>query len=327
MLVTPPIPLTVDSFSFPPPPRSASFFWNKCLRCKSWALSKLTERLSSSALPNGPVGDPSASGGGLSKSPPAFASPTTSPPPSVPRHHTTALGLNLNGSGKVSASIPGSVAAAVAAGLPIGGGGANTGRFGLQTAGGAGGGLGEEDEWQVGGWWRHCWGGGGVVTSRGRRGTSKISSNYSFKNIYIERGQGNIRFPCSADHEQDWQPYPVDLYSCYMCDHTYRHVNMLKFRASERETPKPEKNVKPTFPVENRVRRIFWGVRYIGVTPARPPRTQGRFYPLEKVPRVPTIMRPKKIPEVAPSFVVLSWCVAMPWTANLLRFFRGRYMC
>ena len=31
-----------------------------------------------------------------------------------------------------------------------------------------------------------------------------------------ERGQGNIHFPCSADHEQDWQPYPVDPYSCYM---------------------------------------------------------------------------------------------------------------
>ena len=28
-----------------------------------------------------------------------------------------------------------------------------------------------------------------------------------------ERGQGNINFPCSADHEQDWQPYPVDPYS------------------------------------------------------------------------------------------------------------------
>ena len=28
-----------------------------------------------------------------------------------------------------------------------------------------------------------------------------------------ERGQGNIHFPCSADHEQDWQPYPVDPYS------------------------------------------------------------------------------------------------------------------
>ena len=32
-----------------------------------------------------------------------------------------------------------------------------------------------------------------------------------------ERGQGNIQqFPCSADPEQDWQPYPVDPYSCYM---------------------------------------------------------------------------------------------------------------
>ena len=28
-----------------------------------------------------------------------------------------------------------------------------------------------------------------------------------------ERGQENIVFPCSADHEQDWQPYPVDPYS------------------------------------------------------------------------------------------------------------------
>ena len=23
----------------------------------------------------------------------------------------------------------------------------------------------------------------------------------------------NIHFPCSADREQNWQPYPVDLYS------------------------------------------------------------------------------------------------------------------
>ena len=35
-----------------------------------------------------------------------------------------------------------------------------------------------------------------------------------------ERGQGNIHFRCSADHEQDSQPYTVDPYSCYMCDHT-----------------------------------------------------------------------------------------------------------
>ena len=34
------------------------------------------------------------------------------------------------------------------------------------------------------------------------------------------RGQGNINFPCSADHEKDWQPYPVDPYSAICDDHT-----------------------------------------------------------------------------------------------------------
>ena len=35
------------------------------------------------------------------------------------------------------------------------------------------------------------------------------------------RGQGKVHFPCSADHEQDWQPYPVDPYSAICDDHTY----------------------------------------------------------------------------------------------------------
>ena len=35
------------------------------------------------------------------------------------------------------------------------------------------------------------------------------------------RGHGIINFPSSADHEQDWQPYPVD----HICDdHTYIHT-------------------------------------------------------------------------------------------------------
>ena len=39
------------------------------------------------------------------------------------------------------------------------------------------------------------------------------------------RGQGNTHFPCLADHEQDWQPYPVDPYSAIICDdHTYIHT-------------------------------------------------------------------------------------------------------
>ena len=40
-----------------------------------------------------------------------------------------------------------------------------------------------------------------------------------------ERGQGNIHFSCLADHVQDWQPFPVDPYSCYMGDHTYIQSN------------------------------------------------------------------------------------------------------
>ena len=39
------------------------------------------------------------------------------------------------------------------------------------------------------------------------------------------RGQGDIHFPCSADHEQDWQPYPVDPYSAICDDHTCIYLN------------------------------------------------------------------------------------------------------
>ena len=49
-------------------------------------------------------------------------------------------------------------------------------------------------------------------------GTAEIVSQDQM--LRRERGQGNIIVPRSADHEQDWQPYPVDPYSCCMCDHT-----------------------------------------------------------------------------------------------------------
>ena len=35
----------------------------------------------------------------------------------------------------------------------------------------------------------------------------------------------DMDFPCSADHVQDWQPYPVDPYSCSMCGHTYIYIH------------------------------------------------------------------------------------------------------
>ena len=48
-----------------------------------------------------------------------------------------------------------------------------------------------------------------------RAGTAKpVSRDRILRHV---RGQGNIYFPCSADHEQDWQPYPVDPYSA-ICD-------------------------------------------------------------------------------------------------------------
>ena len=34
----------------------------------------------------------------------------------------------------------------------------------------------------------------------------------------FERGQGHVYFLCSADHEQEWQPYPVDPYSAVFDD-------------------------------------------------------------------------------------------------------------
>ena len=42
-------------------------------------------------------------------------------------------------------------------------------------------------------------------------------------------GQGNIRFPCSADNEQDWRPYPVDPCSAICDDHTYIYCIVVLF--------------------------------------------------------------------------------------------------
>ena len=35
-------------------------------------------------------------------------------------------------------------------------------------------------------------------------------------------------FSCSADHEQDWQPYPVDSYSAESPGHTYKHTHLVR---------------------------------------------------------------------------------------------------
>ena len=43
------------------------------------------------------------------------------------------------------------------------------------------------------------------------------------------RGQGNIHFPCSADYDQDWQPYPVYPYSAICDDRTYIHTMWMTY--------------------------------------------------------------------------------------------------
>ena len=57
------------------------------------------------------------------------------------------------------------------------------------------------------------------VSRMARNGTAETISRE--QNLRRESGQGNVNFPCSADQVQDWQPYPLDPYSCYMCDHIY----------------------------------------------------------------------------------------------------------
>ena len=54
-----------------------------------------------------------------------------------------------------------------------------------------------------------------------RGGTAEPVSLYQI--LRRERGQGISHFPCSADHEQGWQPYPADQYSTESADHIYIH--------------------------------------------------------------------------------------------------------
>ena len=64
------------------------------------------------------------------------------------------------------------------------------------------------------------------------RAAEPVSRDQIFRR---ERGQGNVQFPCSADHEQDWQPYPVDPYSAICHDHIYTQLRMGEVRYGGRK--------------------------------------------------------------------------------------------
>ena len=56
-----------------------------------------------------------------------------------------------------------------------------------------------------------------------------------------ERGQGNLHFPCTADHEQDWQSYPVDPHSCYMVITIHPH-NLLNIKHTKNQPERANRN-------------------------------------------------------------------------------------
>ena len=71
------------------------------------------------------------------------------------------------------------------------------------------------------------------------------------------RGQRNINFPCSADHEQDWRPYLVDPYSAICDDHIIDTMNNLDI------TSNLKKNLNASRPFEHppvRGKNVFYCV-------------------------------------------------------------------
>ena len=61
-----------------------------------------------------------------------------------------------------------------------------------------------------------------------RETSSVVPSCVSLLFLHAEAGRNAVE-PVSRGQilrrERDWQPYPVDPYSCYMCDHTYIHTH------------------------------------------------------------------------------------------------------
>ena len=55
-----------------------------------------------------------------------------------------------------------------------------------------------------------------------RDGTAEPASRDQI--LRRERGQGKLKFSCSSDHEQYWQPFPVELYSAICNDHKHNII-------------------------------------------------------------------------------------------------------
>ena len=63
-------------------------------------------------------------------------------------------------------------------------------------------------------------------------------------NSQVRMRTEKMKCPCSADREQDWQPCPVDPYSCYMCDLTYILHGLLDRKISEEHLHSSNESIK-----------------------------------------------------------------------------------
>ena len=77
----------------------------------------------------------------------------------------------------------------------------------------------------------------------GRDGWTRLAR----PNSQARTGTGEYYFPCSADHEQDWQPYPVDPYSAICDDHTYIHRPPGPYHHGVQQKPTPGQRISKNF--------------------------------------------------------------------------------
>ena len=67
-----------------------------------------------------------------------------------------------------------------------------------------------------------------IIIHRRGTGLPNPSRGTKFSGANGDR-ENFIYFPCPADHEQDWQPYPVDPYSAICDGHTYIPTYVLTY--------------------------------------------------------------------------------------------------
>ena len=77
--------------------------------------------------------------------------------------------------------------------------------------------------------------------------TEPVSRDQILRHV---QGQGTNHFPRSADHEQDWQPYPVDPYSAICDDYTYSRSNAFRYENKQEIIPSESNSRNPPYIVK-----------------------------------------------------------------------------